>query len=314
MSQLSLLPARVLTCGGGLDSFTLLVEAIRRGEKLDAVVFCDVTDPERKDPGEWPGTYRHIREVAMPLCEKAGIPFHWLDTVRYPVRDARSLFAWLWARQQIPVAGPQRICTIVAKVERFEKWLDEHYPNQVVEVWVGFDAAEEKRAANDPNAGRRRKLREGQAIRRNRFPLIEWELCRCRCEALVREAGYPVPRKSACMQCPYASKGDWQAFAESEPAYFARVVELEARKPPTKGNGLKLSIMGYDTRKKNEQAARGEKYVPPTLPEYIRGTYRPQEKPCTVCGAPVKASKATGCGYLDEPAVARRPLEAPSPQ
>ncbi len=37
----------------------------------DLVVFCDVADgsPSRdpEDPGEWPGTYRHIREVVIPL-------------------------------------------------------------------------------------------------------------------------------------------------------------------------------------------------------------------------------------------------------
>jgi hypothetical protein len=81
---------RVLSYGGGLDSFAALVAAIQDGAPPDLVVFIDVTDPEQLDPGEWPGTYMHIREVVIPLCAKHGIEFVWIDTVSYPVRDARG--------------------------------------------------------------------------------------------------------------------------------------------------------------------------------------------------------------------------------
>jgi len=285
---------RVLSYGGGLDSFAMLLEAIRRNDRPDVAVFCDVADPAHGDPGEWPSTYRHLCQVVLPLCAREGIEFIWLDTERYPVRggtdgQARSLFAWLEARKQIPVAGPNRICTRVAKVERFEAWARDRFQGEPIEVWVGFEAGEEARAAKDPNAG------SGTSWRRNRFPLIEWSLCRCRCEQIVRESGYPVPRKSACVFCPYASKGDWQTFAAELLDQFARVVELEANKPPTKRNGLKLSLMGYSTRMKNKL---GRAYVPPALPKFIQGTYRPRPKPCKVCGAAQRATKATGCSYL----------------
>lgn len=38
----------------------------------------------------------------------------------------------------------------------------------------------------------------------------------------------------------------------------------------------------------------------PPLPEFIQGEYQPQKKICTVCGE-VRATKATGCGYADDP-------------
>lgn len=220
---------RVLSLGGGLDSFAMLVEAIRRNEirlvaldaqatghpdaaKLlaegcelpDIVVFIDVGHPE--DPGEWPGTYRHVEEVVRPLCVKHGIEFVRIDHTNYPVRggtkgEARSLFAWWKARRSMPMAGPGRQCTTIAKVERFEKWLTDRFPDQDVEVWIGFEKGEEDRAAKDPNSGVRSKPKPGAARRHNRFPLIEWGLCRCRCVELVRVAGFPVPRKSACLAC-----------------------------------------------------------------------------------------------------------------
>ena len=284
---------RVLSYGGGLDSFAMLLLSIEQGQPPDVCIFCDVSDGV--DPGEWPGTYQHIREVAMPLCARAGIEFVWLTTADYPVRDASSLFGWLRARRQIPVAGPDRICTVVAKVERFERWMSDRFPGQEVEVWVGFEAGEEARAASDPNAGTRRKRKPGEAIRRNRFPLMEVHFCRCRCELHVRAAGYPVPRKSACVFCPYGSKGDWQTLQREVPEAFAKAVALEADKPPT-STGKKLSIMGFRTLKKDGVAVG---YKAPPLPVFIQGTYKPKRTACKVCGRAERASKATGCGYLE---------------
>jgi hypothetical protein len=317
---------RVLSLGGGLDSFCVLVESIRRREPPDVVCFVDVGDGTMErdgvDPGEWPGTYRHVREVVQPLCEREGIELVWLDSERYPVRDARSLFEWMRARRQIPVAGPQRLCTRIAKVDRFERWMSERWPGQEVEVWIGFEAGEEKRAANDPNAGsdvagrieaaraacahaktpqawERAKERllhfERLAVRKNRFPLIEWSICRCRAEAIVRAAGYPVPRKSACVYCCYGTTGDFQALARELPEVFAKVVALEEDKPPTTRNGIKLSIRDFRTRKRADgTVVRTSKM----LPVLVQGSYRPKAVPCGVCGAPVRATKAAGCEWL----------------
>jgi hypothetical protein len=81
----------------------MLVQSIQIGELPDVVVFIDVGAPG--DPGKWAGTYRHVREVVIPLCSRHGIEFVWIDGETYPVRDARSLFASMWARGQILVAG-----------------------------------------------------------------------------------------------------------------------------------------------------------------------------------------------------------------
>lgn len=285
---------KVLSYGGGLDSFGMLVWAIHTGELPDVVAFCDVADPEHKDPGEWPSTYRHIREVAIPLCEKYGIEFVWISSDKYPIRDARSLFQWMWNRKMIPISGPSRSCTIQAKVERFEKWLNDRFGDEPVEVWVGFEAGEEDRAAKDPNAGR-------SSQRRNRFPLMEVGLCRCRIEEMVREAGFPVPRKSACVFCPYGTKQDFRTLAAELPEVFDKIVEMEERKPPTAANGRKLSIKGYDARKRDRLEEKGLVYTPPTLREFIAAPDKSRPRPpCSVCGSTTPATKATGCTYLDE--------------
>ncbi len=305
---------KILTYGGGLDSFTVLVKSIQLGEQPDIAIFCDVGDGsatrDGADPGEWPSTYRHIREVVMPLCAAHGIEFVWLDSASYPVREARSLFAWFAVRGQIPTASG-RTCTIHAKVERFERWaVDRFGAGAEIEVWVGFEAGEEDRAANDPNATS--KPRKGGIVRRNRFPLIEWGMCRCRCEAFVREAGYPVPRKSACTFCPFGSRGDWQTLARELPETFAQIAKLEVDKPLT-GPGKKLSIMGFKSYKDERKVPKrtkltilrdheGVAYTRTPITEFIKVAYAPGAEPCEVCGAAQRATKATGCSYLSEAA------------
>jgi len=313
---------KVLSLGGGLDSWAMLLDAELRDELPDYVAFCDVGDPDDREthPGEWDGTYRHIEEVVKPWCAARGIRFVEISArTGYMVRDARSLFGWLWDRHQIPVAGPNRICTRIAKVERFEAWMDATFPGQEVEVWIGFDAAEQARVDNDPNAGKPRAptgmrklggknpstaqhLRNAwlwtrslafamtHAHRVNRFPLMERGLCRCRCESLARASGYPVPRKSACMTCPYGSKGDWQRLAVQRPPVFAYAVKLERRKPPTAKNGRKLSIMAYDSKTQTGTP----------LDVFVSRPYTPKVVPCTVCGAAQRATKAAGCDYLSD--------------
>ena len=315
---------KVLSLGGGLDSWAMLLDAEIRGELPDVVAFVDVGDPDDRDahPGEWDGTYRHIEEVVRPWCVARGIEFVEISArtgylIRPENQAARSLFGWLWTMGQIPVAGPNRICTRIAKVERFEAWLDNRFAGREVEVWIGYDAAESKRVENDPNAGKPRgatglKERAGSSItvqlhnafrwtkalawamthagRMNRFPLMERDLCRCRCEALARASGYPVPRKSSCMPCPYGSKGDWQTLAREKPAVFAYSVELEARKPPTAKNGIKLSIMDFNSKTKTGTP----------LLKFVAKPYKAKVIPCPVCGAAQRATKASGCGYLDD--------------
>jgi hypothetical protein len=315
---------KVLSLGGGLDSWAMLLDGEKRGELPDIVAFVDVGDAEdrKAHPGEWNGTYRHVEEVVKPWCAARKIEFVEISArtgylIRPEKQAARSLFAWLWQMGQIPVAGPNRICTRIAKVERFEAWLDQRFSGQQVEVWIGFDAAESSRVDNDPNAGNPRGPIYGRdpakatpcrdlmiawrwtkalawamthAGRMNRFPLMERGLCRCRCEVLARASGYPVPRKSACMGCCYGSRGDWKVLAETEPDVFQQYVDLEDRKGPTVKNGLKLSIMDFNSKTKTGTM----------LPQYVAKPYKPKVIPCPVCGAANRATKAAGCGYLSE--------------
>lgn len=266
--------------GGGLDSWAMLLSEVSRGNKPDGAIFADVSDPEHRDPGEWPGTYRYLREVIAPWCRRQGIAFVWLSTKHSPIRGERSLFRYFERTGSMP-SRMSRLCTSAAKVERIQRYLAERYPGEIVEVWIGFEAGEEGRAERDPHA----KGRDNQ-LRINRFPLIERGLCRCRCEALVRRHGFPVPRKSACTFCPFSSRGDFQTLRDQLPSTFQRIEALEEDCKRTRSG--KVMRYGYK---------RGDG-SDPALRQWVLPAYKPRVMDCPVCGNE-RVTKATACDWLD---------------
>lgn len=272
---------RVLSYGGGLDSFAMLLDSIDRATPPQLVVFADVGDPEGLDPAEWPETYDHIRDVAKPICAAAGIEFVWLDTRLMPIRGRRSLFDYYRHKSLMP-ARTSRLCTSAAKVERITSYLAQRFGlrGTSVEVWIGFEAGEQERAERDPHA-----IMKGDELtwRLNRFPLIERRLCRCRCDALVRRLGFPVPPKSACVYCPFGSRGDFQRLAIRMPGVFEQVQTLEDRCRTTKSG--KIIRFGY---------RRGDD-SDPRLSQWIAPPYRPRLGRCSTCGRNPRVAKIVGC-------------------
>lgn len=276
---------KVLSYGGGIDSFAMLLNAIDRGELPDLVIFADVGDPNRVDPGEWPGTYNHIEQVVMPLCQEQGIEFKWLTTDEIPIRGERSLFRYMEVKRMMP-GRISRMCTVAAKVERIAKYVEERYSEGAIEMWIGFEASELNRANNDPN-GKMKKV-NGSCRRTSRFPLIEAGLCRCACEKLVRERGYSVPRKSACTFCPFSKKGDFQTLAETLPSTFERIARLEDNFKGTRSGAM----LTY-----GEKSVKGTRQ-PLSLRLWVQAKYTPRKKKCEFCGE-LEVTKRTGCGDVD---------------
>lgn len=271
---------KILSLGGGVDSFAMLLDAIDRSELPDMVVFANVGSA-KGDDGEWPGTLRFVREIIAPLCAEHGIEFVELTSDKFPIRGEESLLAWFESRRLMP-GRTSRLCTVAAKVERIRDFLAERFNGEDLEVWIGFEAGEEKRALHDPHS--KKRSADGRI---NRFPLIERDLCRCRCVELIRKHGFAVPRKSACVFCPFASRGDFQTLANELPEVFNRVVALEQNGRDTK-SGKRIRFSGM----RNGEAG-------PTLDKWVEKEFKPRKIACAVCGAEQRATKATGCDFLE---------------
>jgi hypothetical protein len=147
---------------------------------------------EGKDPGEWPGTYRHIREVVAPLCARTGSSSSGsIDSP--PTRCATRARSSRGSRRASRSRSPAR-----AHLHRRSRRSSASSagsttatPTRTSRCGSASRPARRRarRRIRTPPKRKPRKPRPGDAVRVNRFPLMERGLCRCRCEDLVRAAG-----------------------------------------------------------------------------------------------------------------------------
>ena len=86
-----------------------------------------------------------------------------------------------------------------------------------VEVMIGISTDE---------ASRMRPAR--QKWMRNRWPLIELGMSRRECLNWMARHDYPIPKKSACIGCPYHSDAHWRDMRDNDPKSWAAAVEVDA--------------------------------------------------------------------------------------
>ncbi len=275
LQQVELLPLRtrdilgrvpkVLSYGGGKDSFCMLITAIDRGELPDHIVFMDVGNPRRHpvnlppedaEPAEWPETYEHMLDVAAPLAQRHGIPFHWIISEQptgklarrmkkagitpevYPIRPgttgrgklkkpALGLFDFFLKMGMVP-ATQRQICTQVAKIDRFNAWVADRFAGEDVEVWIGFNADERHRKER----GKTYKIEDlpSGARRVVRLPLDDAGLTKQACIEIFKSKRLPIPAKSACVFCPFGKPWEWLEFFARYPGLFYQVVDLWNRR------------------------------------------------------------------------------------
>jgi hypothetical protein len=199
----------IVNYGAGTNSTALLVEAVRRGLRVDAVLFADTG-------GEWPETYEYVRGFAGWLAAH-GIPMH---TVRGNIRgEFVSLEDDCLSKSRLPSkAYGFGSCSERWKTRPCWAWVKER--KMRAGVWVrGIDADEPQRA-NDRGLW-------GEWV--PSFPLISWGMGREECAESIMRAGLPLPGKSACFFCPSAQPPEVAALADSHPDLFARGLKMEAR-------------------------------------------------------------------------------------
>ncbi len=78
---------------------------------------------------------------------------------------------------------------------------------------------------------------------RNQYPLITARMTRDQCAALLRDVGLPVPRKSACSQCPYRSDKSWRELRDHDPQGWAFACDYDDRIRADRGASLHRSMI-----------------------------------------------------------------------
>jgi len=189
----------VLSFGGGVNSVALMVLLVRERLPFDGAIFADTG-------GEVPETYAYL-EIARNYLKDAGVPF----TV--VAKRGKTLYDTAWERRVIPSAM-WRWSTRDFKVTpilRHYRALGGHVNQYLAIAWDEIERMKSSRVDYVTNL----------------FPLVERRLTRADCEALIQDAGLPLPPRSACYFCPFNSVDRWRWLFERYPELYERAIALE---------------------------------------------------------------------------------------
>lgn len=267
------LVGRVLHLGGGVQSSTLAYMVAEGLLNVDLVLFADTGD----EPF-W--VYQTVGLLRTALASR-GIPLvmtmkecgYWRWTVASPSHAARgSMPLWVKTPGKEKPGRLRRQCTSELKVapnERYLKaWLIERgliklppgYSYRNGEMWeraCRLQANEWPRlvaprdiyvetlfgiSKDEPLRAKER----GPSWQRTHYPLIEMGMERADCVTWLKEHGYPVPYKSACIQCPYRDDQSWLWMAENFPDEYEEACRYDdwLRTPNAKAYGAYSRVRG----------------------------------------------------------------------
>ena len=193
----------IVSFGGGTNSTAMIIGMYRKKIPVDLILFADTG-------GERPCTYEHVRNV-----DKDGNIF----TLEQECLKSHSLpsIAYGWKK-----------CSLKHKVGPQDKFCNNYEPCK--EVWkkgekvfkyIGYDAGEERRAANafaiDLQDKKYKKV----------YALIEWGWYREDCQRVIQEEGLPLPGKSSCFFCPSMKKPEIKELKRKYPNLFDRAIAIE---------------------------------------------------------------------------------------
>jgi hypothetical protein len=218
----------VISYGGGVQSTAMVVLAAQG--KLDEVVGEPVTTALFSNVGndsEHPATLAYVRDVAMPWAAERGVT---IEELHRHKRDGTVETLWGQLTKDgsrstpIPVrmsngAPGTRSCTVDFKIKVIDKWCREHGATKdaPITTCIGISTDEIQRLNN------RRDSRVSIAA----YPLIDLRISRSGCEQIIRDAGLPVPPKSACFFCPFHRPAMWAEMRRDEPELFEKSAQLE---------------------------------------------------------------------------------------
>lgn len=211
----------IVSYGGGTNSTALLIECVKRGIKVDLILFADTG-------GERPDTYAYIDMFS-----------DWLEKHNFPeitkVSGSVTLEQDCLTRHALPsLAYGFKTCS-----QRFKQRPQNTYLNgymQCKEVWadgkqvikfIGFDADEPHRA---------RDFTDEKYI--VEYPLIEWDMGREECIQTIKDAGLCLPGKSSCFFCPASKISEIRALKARYPELAERAIKMEENAELTSVKGL----------------------------------------------------------------------------
>lgn len=216
----------VLSFSGGKDSTAMLHLMLERGERINAVIWCDMGD------WEFPEMERHVRlveaktGVSVSRVHPALSPGYLAFDHEYE-HNGRQVRGYGWPFMQ------KRFCTKY-KTRAIEKKSAEIGGVQCIGL-----AVDETRRTRLPG---------------KRYPLDEYGYTEADCLAYCKRLGYhweglyDIYRRVSCWCCPLQSLQDLRMLRRHKPELWARLLEMDARNPPHNRGFRDTTVAALDRR------------------------------------------------------------------
>ena len=191
----------VLSFGGGVNTFALMILLIRQQAPLDEVLFADTG-------GEVPETYRGLVVAREYLSE------HDIPLVEVSVRhQGRDLYETAFHRRVIPSVKWRwstrdfKVNPIHARYRSFNRHVCQY-------IGIAYDEIH--------------RMKDSRVdFVTNIYPLVDQKVTRQQCVEIIESEGLPVPPKSGCFFCPFNSTERWRWLLQEHPELFDRAIVLE---------------------------------------------------------------------------------------
>ncbi len=223
-------PTRILSCGFGVQSSTLLFMAAEGEiEPFDAVIFAD-TQAEAASLYKWVDWCTERQRSLMYEAPIYRVTAGSLTNDTLKLRTSGKS-GQKYIRALVPAYFDNgkggrgllgRKCTAeykvrallrkqreLAKVPRGSKDL-----HCLTAIGISWDEAHRMKPSKEPWA-------------QNYWPLIDLKMTRQDCKDWLAKHGYPEPPRSACVYCPFHADHEWMRLRDQEPEEFARAVEFD---------------------------------------------------------------------------------------
>lgn len=201
----------------------MAILAAQKKIDVDAFVFCD-TGFEQSI------VFNFLHAFTLPMLEKAGIPLYVAKASDYSKYAGDMELPPFFAQYGRSPA----YCSAKWKREVFERFCNEKFKSKKYNILMGFSTDEIHRAARMKPSKKWNKV----------FPLLDLQMRRGDCVALVKKTFDTEPPRSSCWMCPNHTQKEWAHVMESQDR--EKVIEFDKTVLAPKGYFLTAEYKRID--------------------------------------------------------------------
>lgn len=190
---------KIANFGGGLNSIAGLIKY--GTSQYHEIVFAD-TGSEKPETYEYINWLNNVKK--------------WNITIVDGKYQGKILYDYYIGRKSYPNAA-FRDCTKKFKITPMRKYLRTKYGKKVhfiVDLFIDYGEIFRMKTSD-------------VSYQTLNYPLINDKIDREECLQIVKDAGFPIPVKSACFMCPFNKPKQWLDLKEKHPDLFEKAVILE---------------------------------------------------------------------------------------